>query len=163
MTGRRRARRLARAIALLVGLFPAPLTAQADLEREARAIESMLIAPCCFSQQVSVHQSPAADEVRRDVRARLAARQTRQQILDAYVDQYGARILAEPPSSTLTFYLPPIIAFVGSAGLLVWFVRRFARRAPTPAPADAALDRAPQASASANAEQRLDDELRDLD
>ena len=57
----------------------------ADVEREAREIEAMLIAPCCFSQQVSVHQSPAADEVRADVRARLAAGETRQQILDAYV------------------------------------------------------------------------------
>lgn len=44
-----------------------------DLERDAREIEAALIAPCCFSQQVSVHQSPAADEVRKDIRKRLAA------------------------------------------------------------------------------------------
>ena len=158
---RRHALRSGGALALLVSLAFVALAAQADLEREARDIEAMLIAPCCFSQQVSVHQSEAADEVRRDVRARLAAGQTRQQILDAYVETYGARILAEPPSSTLTFYLPPIIAFVASAGLLLLVVRRFARRST--APAQAAIDPAPRSSPSAAAELRLDDELRDLD
>ena len=51
-----------------------------DLEIEARTIDAMLIAPCCFQQQVSLRQSAAAEEVRRDVRARLAAGQTRWQI-----------------------------------------------------------------------------------
>jgi hypothetical protein len=48
-------------VAIVVALSIAPALANVDLEREARAIETMLIAPCCFSQQVSVHQSAAAD------------------------------------------------------------------------------------------------------
>ena len=77
--------------------FGQPGTA-VDVEAEARAIDAMLIAPCCFTQQVSVHPSPAAEDVRRDVRARLAAGQTRQQILDTYLARYGTRILAAPPA-----------------------------------------------------------------
>lgn len=148
-------------LSLMLVFAAGHLRAQTDLEREAREIEAMLIAPCCFSQQVSVHQSAAADEVRRDVRARLAAGQTRQQIVDAYVSEYGARILAEPPASTLTFYVPPLLGFVASAGLLVFAVRRFARRSPA-APDDAA-GRPPARPASPVTEERLDDELRDLD
>jgi cytochrome c-type biogenesis protein CcmH len=135
--------------------------AAADLERDAREIESMLIAPCCFSQQVSVHQSPAADEVRADVRVRLAAGQTRREILDAYVARYGKRILAEPPAEgfDLTLYLVPIFTLLLSGAALGFVVRRFARRKPQrTGTADATAP-----PADVDAETRLDDELRDLD
>ena len=130
----------------------------ADVEREARALEAMIIAPCCFSQQVSVHQSPAADEVRKDVRLRLARGESRQQIVDAYVGQYGKRILAEPPAEGFDralYVLPPLL-LLGSAAMVIWLVRRFSGRAVAvaePAPALPAGDY----------DQKLDDELRDLD
>jgi cytochrome c-type biogenesis protein CcmH len=129
-----------------------------DLEREARALEAMLIAPCCFSQQVSVHHSPAADDVRKDVRARLAAGQTREQILNAYVGQYGKRILAEPPAEGFDralYVLPPLL-LLGSAALVIWVVRRFSGRA-------VAVAEPARVAASGDYDQKLDDELRDLD
>ena len=147
---------LATATVALVLMAGSPLGFQQ--EDEARALEALLIAPCCFTQQVSVHQSPAADEVRRDVRARLAAGQTRQQILDAYEARYGRKVLADPPARgfDVTLYVMPLAIFLGSIALLTVVVRRFAGRQLAPAgPSVAAAD--PQANA------RLDDELRDLD
>jgi cytochrome c-type biogenesis protein CcmH len=146
---------------VLVALALTPAQAGANVEREARDIETMLIAPCCFMQQVSVHQSPAADEVRRDVRSRLAAGQSRQQILDAYVGRYGKRILAEPPASGFDrlLYAAPVVAFLASIGLIVLVVRRLTarERALTPAePAAVARGRSPL-------DATLDDELRDMD
>src|SRR5450759_2307478 len=85
-------------LALLLTLSIGMPQTGAALEREAREIDAMLVAPCCFSQQVSVHQSAAAQDVKDDVRRRLAAGETRQQILDAYVTEYGKHILAEPPA-----------------------------------------------------------------
>jgi cytochrome c-type biogenesis protein CcmH len=140
-------------IAGMLGLQPA-----ADVEREARAIESMLIAPCCFSQQVSLHQSGAADEVRKDVRLRLARGESREQILDAYVGQYGKRILAEPPAEGFDralYVLPPLL-LLGSAAMVIWLVRRFSGRAV------AIAGPAPPAPPG-DYDQKLDDELRDLD
>lgn len=150
------------AVVVLVLAVGQPMP-NADLEREARAIDEMLIAPCCFTQQVSVHQSEAAAEVRRDVRARLAAGQTRQQILDAYVGQYGKRILAEPPASgfDLTLYVMPFVLFLASVGLVVAMVRRFTRHPPA-ATAGGVSDAATVAT-SPEENVRLDDELRDLD
>jgi cytochrome c-type biogenesis protein CcmH len=145
-------------LTLIVALGLGPVLSGADLEGEARALEAMLIAPCCFSQQVSVHHSPAADEVRKDVRARLAAGETREQILSAYVAQYGKRILAEPPAEGFDralYVLPPLLLIV-SAALVVVVLRRFSRR-----PAVVADVAPPVASATYDA--RLDDELRDLD
>jgi len=151
-------------LALAMTLVAGRALAQSDQEREARAIEAMLIAPCCFSQQVSVHQSPAADEVRRDVRARLAAGETRQQILDAYVAQHGLRILAEPPPTgiNLALYVTPVVVLLLSVALVVFAVRRFSGYgAATPALTQGGT--LPMPTASPSDEARLDDELRDLD
>lgn len=133
-----------------------PATAVTD--RDARAIEAMLVAPCCFTQQVSVHQSQAADEVRRDVRERLANGQSREAIIALYVSRYGKRILAEPPAAgfDLTLYVMPIVLFAATIAVVAFVIRRSVHHQV----ADAPLDRF-AATAAENA--RLDDELRDLD
>jgi cytochrome c-type biogenesis protein CcmH len=132
-----------------------------DAEQEARALEAMLIAPCCFSQQVSVHRSAAADEVRQDIRTRLAAGETRDEILDAYVAQYGKRVLAQPPAEGIdrVLYILPPLAFVLTAAVMVVIVRRFtasrAARAPVAYSAPGPVNERYRAE--------LDEELRDLD
>lgn len=145
---------------LLVLLLATGSPQPPDLEQTAREIEAALIAPCCFRQQVSIHSSPAADEVRRDVRARLAAGQGRQQILDAYVAQYGKRILAEPPAEGFgaALQVAPFVMALAAVTLLVVIVRRLT--AHTPWAASVAATGAPL---SPDDQTRLDDELRDLD
>jgi cytochrome c-type biogenesis protein CcmH len=110
---------------------------------------------------VSVHQSPAANEVRQDIRKRLAAGETREHILDAYVAQYGKRILSEPPAEgmTLWLYVLPPLAFVLTAALVVGRVRRYTAPRASPAPVasstPSAIDERHRAT--------LEEELRDLD
>ena len=142
---------------MLLALMTAGLAG--DVERDARALETRLIAPCCFSQQVSLHQSEAAAEVRRDIRRRLSAGESREQILGAYVAQYGRRILVEPPAEgfdAILYVLPPL-GLLLTAALTIVLVRRFAARGQAAAPAGPAgtVDQAYSAV--------LDDELRDLD
>jgi len=153
--------------ALLLALTTTVGADQSAVEAEARKIEGQLIAPCCWSQQVSVHQSPAADEVRKDVRARLARGQTRQQILDDYVVQFGTRILAEPPAQGFTrtlYVLPPILLLAG-AGLVVILVRRFSSRAAAQVagPGSTPGSPAPGRPADRTYDDRLEDELANLD
>ncbi len=148
-------------VALLLALALAPVASGADVEREARALEQMLIAPCCFKQPVSIHQSPAAEEVRRDVRARLTAGQTRQQILDAYVTQYGNRVLSEPPARgfSLALYVLPVLMLLASAALVAAIVRRYTHEQPS-----LAGDYPSSRHTTSDADRaRLDDELRDMD
>jgi cytochrome c-type biogenesis protein CcmH len=130
------------------------------LELQAKQIETMLIAPCCWSQQVSVHQSPASDEIKANIRKLLAEGKTQEQILDAYVAEYGDRILAEPPARgfSAALYVLPWIFLAGSIGLVVVVIRRL--RTPGLEPAAAG----PRVAAIDEAEsERLDDELRKLD
>jgi cytochrome c-type biogenesis protein CcmH len=152
------------ALALAAGLAAQPAV-QAGLppalEQEARHIEELVIAPCCWSQQVSVHQSPAADQMRAQIRAWLADGKSEDQILDAFVGQYGERILAVPRARgyKLTLFVLPVVLLVGTGLLLGLLVRRMAR-ARTLAPAGLAGASAPLADSY---DERLDDELRDLD
>jgi cytochrome c-type biogenesis protein CcmH len=129
------------------------------LEREAKQIEAMLVAPCCWSQQVSVHQSPASDEIKANIRRLLAEGKTRQQILDVYVAEHGDRILAEPPARgfSAALYVAPWIFLTGSIGLVFFVIRRL--RSP-------GVERtAAQPAASENdaESERIDEELRNLD
>ena len=129
----------------------------AERERQAGEIEAMLMAPCCFSQQVSVHKSPAADEAKADIRRRLAAGESRQQILDAYVAQHGKHVLAEPPAEgfDIALYVTPFVLLVVSLGLLAFIAKRITRHAPAAA--------AGPSESSDDLTQRLTDELRDMD
>ena len=133
-----------------------------DVEREARELEAALIAPCCFSQQVSVHQSPAAAEAKQDIRRRLRAGETREQILAAYVAQYGSRVLAQPPAEGVNrlLYLLPPFGLLLTALVVAAAVRRYTARA-------SAVAIAHPPSATAPSETRylaeLDRQLEDLD
>ncbi len=153
--------RLALRIVLTVvalGLATTSLAAT-DIEQEARAIEDLLMAPCCFQQQVSVHQSPTATAVQKDIRARLSRGETREAILAAYVSEHGPGILVVPPAqgANLILYVLPPIVLAGSVLLIIGLVRRFTTlRDETPALA------VPTASSPAMHD-RLTDELRDLD
>jgi len=146
------------AVALAAPQAPPPL--DPALEAEARQIETEVIAPCCWSQQVSVHQSPAADQMRADIRAMLADGRSHDEVLDAFVAEYGERILAVPRARgyKLSLYVLPVVLLVASALVLGLIVKRMAGRgslAPAggPGPGDA----------DDRYRDRLADELRDLD
>ena len=132
----------------------------AALEREARQIEGMLIAPCCWTQPVSQHQSQASDDVKKEIRALLSAGRTRQEVLDTFAAKYGARILAEPPAAGVgrLLYVGLPLAFLLSAAALVLFLRRVGASRPAPIAAAEAV-----AVDEAGYVARLDDELRDMD
>jgi cytochrome c-type biogenesis protein CcmH len=152
-----------RIIVVLLALVAVPVSLSAtDIEREARVIEDLLMAPCCFRQQVSVHLSPTATEVRRDIRVRLTAGETRQMILDAYVAEHGTGVLVVPPAkgSNLVLYVLPPITLAGSVLFVVGIVRRFSLPGTTEAATPAVVEdpRAPRPL-----EEQLTDELRDLD
>ncbi len=152
------------ALAFAAGLAAQPAASPAlppALEQEARHIEELVIAPCCWTQQVSVHQSAAADEMRMQIRAWLRDGKSEDQILDAFVARYGERILAVPRARgyKLTLFVLPVVLLVGTGLLLAVLVKRMARpRALAPAAPGGS-----PAGADVTYEDRLADELRDLD
>jgi cytochrome c-type biogenesis protein CcmH len=144
--------------------FQAPTASAEDtaaLEQEARVLETMIVAPCCWNQQVAVHYSPAADKVRSEIRAMLASGKTRQQILDDYVARYGDRILAEPPARGFNrgLYVLPWVFLGFTSGLVVVVIRKLRSNAnPSEHATDSATDRRDD-----DYDERLEEELRNMD
>lgn len=98
-----------------------------------RDIEDHLIAPCCWTQPISQHESGVAEQMREEVRSMVAAGMGREEILDHFVAQYGERILATPRAEGFNrlVYILPWVALVFGAWILFVLLKRF--RAPAPA------------------------------
>lgn len=148
-----------RAVGFIVMFSLVAFAVPESAEETAREIETMLIAPCCWSQPVSQHYSEAADQIRKKVRRLLAAGKSKQEILDYYVLAYGERILASPRPHgfNLLAYILPWAFLVTGVAVLIIFLRKWTRRPPNMPGSDAAL--APLAEQYAS---RVEHELREL-
>ena len=95
------------------------------LEREAQAIDKMIMCPVCPAETIDQAQVEISFQMRAVVRELLAEGRTRDEVLDYFVDRYGADILAAPPKSgfNLVAWILPIVGV--AAGLVgVFFVIR---------------------------------------
>lgn len=93
-----------------------------EISDKAREIEDNLIAPCCWSQPVSQHDSEAAQQIRKEVPEMVAAGKSRDEIMNYYVAKYGERILATPRPrgfNTLVYILPWAALILGAWFLIV--------------------------------------------
>jgi cytochrome c-type biogenesis protein CcmH/NrfF len=123
-----RAPALAALLALLACALPAPALAASEQPPAVPAIEWEVMCPICGTL-LALSDSPQAQREKAFV-ARLAREgETRQQIKDALVAQYGDEVLALPKASgfDLSAYHVPIVAFVAAAIALGLGVRRWRR------------------------------------
>lgn len=124
------------------------------LEREAQTIDKMLMCPVCPAETIDQAQVEISFQMRAVVRELLAEGRTRQEVLDYFVDRYGADILAAPPKSgtNLVAWILPIVGV--AAGLLgVFLVIRAMTRAQrsVPLPSRASLRQAQDSTGSGTA------------
>ena len=127
---------------------PKPLASQADLEGE-------IMCPVC-NTTLDQSDSPIARRMKADIASRIAAGQSKQQIKDELVAQFGTKVLAAPPAKgfNLLAWLLPFAALFGGAlvlGLLAW---RWSRNREPSSPA-------PRLSPAL--ERRVDEELARFD
>jgi cytochrome c-type biogenesis protein CcmH/NrfF len=103
---------------LLVLALAAPAAASerrptsAELERE-------LMCPTC-KQVLELSHSPVAERIRAFVRARIAAGDTKSEIKDQLVGQFGEAVLAAPPTHgfNLLAWLLPLVGLTGAGATL---------------------------------------------
>jgi len=129
-------------IALLMLLIAVPVAAQSGLppapyadvqlddpkkEAEARALMDELRCLKCQSQSIADSNAPMAGDMRSQVRERIEAGQTPDQIRDWLVERYGSWVTYDPPVTAATWPLwaAPIIVLL----LALWLARgRFRRK-----------------------------------
>jgi cytochrome c-type biogenesis protein CcmH len=142
-------RRATLAVALLA-LVVVPV-ARADNRPTLADLEGEIMCPVCDTT-LDQSSSPAARQIKAVISARIAAGDSKQEIKDLLVAQYGTKILAAPPKKgfNLLAWLLPIFLLLGGAivlGLLAW--RWSHTREPGP----------PAAQLSPALERRVDEEL----
>lgn len=135
------------ALVLLVALpaLGAALTVS-EVAREVRC-------PTC-NTPLDVSNAPVAQDMKAYIAARIERGETKQQIIDGLVDEFGTGVLATPPKSgfdLIAWLAPALVVALGLAAIPL-MTRAWARRARTSAP------EAP--APSPEEARRLDEELR---
>jgi cytochrome c-type biogenesis protein CcmH len=113
------------ALVLLVALvLPAPAAASEE-HPTLRELEGELMCPTCGTT-LELSNAPAANQIRRFVRARIAAGDRKSEIKDKLVGEFGRGVLASPPKEgfdLLAWVLPLLAAGVAAATVGVFVVR----------------------------------------
>lgn len=132
--------------------------AQDDLERKAQSIDKKLIAPCCWAKTIDQEQSREAIEMRDEVRVKLAQGQSEKEILNAFEQRFGERILAEPKAAgfNLTVWFFPLVV-LGFGGFLL--LRLLKRPAPKEEITDTMTLNTGTPEKDAKYQKMIDDEL----
>ncbi len=98
---------------------------------------SMFIAPCCWRENLLVHHSPKADEMRAEIEKLVAAGRTDDEIKKSFVNQHSLRVLAMPEGARGQWLACAPIAAIGAGlGVVALFVSRSLHRSATPVPAN---------------------------
>jgi len=117
-------------ISLLILLINAGTTAAQDdgpTDDEVNAIAKQLYWPVCENVPLDVCPTDACENWREEIRQKLAAGWSEDQIKQYFVDQHGYQVLSTPPPegvNLLAYILPPAAFLLGGAALYL-AVRRW--------------------------------------
>ena len=127
----------------------------------ASAIEGRLMAPCCWTQTIDIHDSPIALSMRHEIRRRLRNGESPEVIQQSMVDRYGPKILAVQEGSQLKNVFIGLSVVMGGAGVAAaMMIGRWRKHSPSttnPKPGDG---KAPERD---EWDDKLDAELKKLD
>ena len=99
-------------------------------EKEAQAIDGMLMCPVCPAETIDQAQVPLARQMRQLVRDKLSQGESREEILEYFAGVYGRDILAAPDKSGvgLVAWTAPIIGVLAALTAGVFVLRSMAKR-----------------------------------
>lgn len=147
---------------ILTGLFAGVAFAQAPTptDDQVNAIAEQLYCPVCENTPLDVCPTEACRQWRDLIRQQLTDGWTEDQIKLYFVENYGARVLAEPPRqglNWLVYLLPPVIILAGAIMLF-----RALKQWTTPKTASAGMDGAAVETSASKDEYvaRLEEELK---
>ena len=139
-------------LVLVAGLLAVPVARASEQHPTQAELEGEVMCPVCGTT-LDQSGSPAAEQIKRVIARRIAAGDTKSEIKDRLVANYGDSILAAPPHhgfGLLAWWLPigGIVAAAVLVGLGAWRWSRAREPPPRAVQLDPALER------------QLDDELR---
>ena len=125
-------------VALLVALALAPAAAASERHPTLGELEGEVICPTCHTT-LDQSSSPIATRMKAFIAVRIRAGDTKGEIEDKLVAQFGQEVLARPSTHGLdlaAWLLPLGVLVIGAAGLgaAIWRWRGTSREAPSPSP-----------------------------
>jgi len=116
-------------IAIVLLAMPVYGAENARLEK----LYSTFMSPCCWQQNLRVHQSPVADQLREEIQTMVRDGRSDEEIKAAFIRQYTKRILAIPEGPEAWWlYLTPGVAMAAGLVFLLVQLRRWRRRVVHP-------------------------------
>lgn len=109
-------------LAILFSFLSTNAHAQEDIptDDEVNEVASQLYCPVCQSTPLDICPTLACQQWRELIRLQLAEGKTEQEIKQYFADNYGDRVLNEPPRTGLNwlvYILPPVIILLGAVFL----------------------------------------------
>jgi cytochrome c-type biogenesis protein CcmH len=143
---------------LLLALVLAAPAAASQRHPTLGELEGEVMCPTCKTT-LDQSSAPIANRIRRFITTRIAAGDTKSEIKQKLVAQFGPAILAEPSRKgfNLLAWVLPFVAIGLGAAVLAWLVWRWSRRR------EATPSAAGNAPIDPELERRVDDELARFD
>ena len=129
-------------LVVVLALFASAATASADaVDEQTRSIAKELQCPVCNGSTVADSPSDLAGQMRVVIRQKVEAGESRDQIVQYFVDRYGDSILVEPPRRGigLVVWLAPVIILGVGLIILASVLRGWVRPRRTTATAPVAI------------------------
>ena len=93
-------------------------------QQRVTALEGKLLAPCCYKEVLSRHQSEIAVRMRLEIERMVEQGKTESEIVDYYIQQYGSKVVADfAPTPVWAQYLPWLLILTGALAM-AWWIRR---------------------------------------
>ena len=116
------------ALAIFAGTLTLPANGQPAETPNTRIerLEGAVLAPCCYTEPVSIHQSEIALKMRLEIVKWVGEGRSDREILGAYVNLYGAKVLVDPRTRP-AWWVPwiPWLTMILAMGFASWLLRRW--------------------------------------
>ena len=108
----------------------APVPQDAAFEAKVREVASSLRCPVCQNNSIEESPSLLAQDMKREVRERLARGETPDDVRRYFISRYGEWVLTKPRAAgiNLSVWLLPLLALLGGAAVVWSAVRRWVRQ-----------------------------------
>ncbi|MFB3828739.1 MAG: cytochrome c-type biogenesis protein CcmH [Bryobacteraceae bacterium] len=118
----------------IAALFAAALAACAgDHRARIETLEKSVLAPCCYKDPVSRHQSDASTKVKLEIRKMVEEGKSDGEILATFRQRYGDKVVITPEKDPSPWVVAtPWLAGLAGAALVGWILRAWRKRAPAP-------------------------------
>ena len=126
-------------------------------DNDVNRIAKQLFCPVCESTPLDVCPTEACRQWRELIRTMLAEGKSEAEIKQYFVEQYGARVLAEPPNRLVSYLVPAVAILLGvlllARGFQMWL-------RPSPTADEAPEDSMPDAPVTDPYVARLEEEIK---